>query len=417
MAEWQVELSWTCAGCKSKVLGRHTTCTTCGKPKENEEYEMPADVAEAAPVTDPALLALARAGENWRCAYCASDRRAGDGSCARCGAGRQSAPAPVAAAAAPRPRSRAGVVVAVAVAAALGVVGVGVALAAAQGGARREIVVRHGDETRRTVKVAKVTWEYVVAVDAWQLQPREGFSDTVPAGAVEVRSLGEREHHQEEVPDGFRTESYTVEVPDGFRSESYTVEVPDGFRSESYTERVACGQDCTTRPQTCRRECTNGKNGFANCRDVCTGGGQSCTPRYCNESRTRQIPKTRTETRTRQIPKTRTETRTREVPKTKRVPRFAPFASWKEWGWSEVRTLREAGEGGVTRWPDASLAPDDGGPARERARKSQVYRVTFEDGRGARYDYSPASEAELAALANRTDELRIRIAPTVSPLP
>lgn len=421
MAEWQVELSWTCAGCKSRVLGRFTSCPSCGKPKENEEYEMPGDAAAQPAVADPALLALATAGENWRCAFCGSDQRARDGSCGRCGAGQSEARARAAASPAPlipslpsppAPRSRwplfavlgVGAVIACAVV-------IGVALGA--GRRHRAVAVRTTDETRRTVRVARASWEHVITVDAWQLLPREGFADTVPPGAVEVRSLGEREHHQDRVPDGFDTETYTVDVPDGYRTESYTVEVPDGYRTETTTERVACGETCTPKPQSCRSVCTNNKNGFATCKDVCTGGGQSCSTRYCDQPRTKQIPRTRTETRTRQIPKTKTETRTRQVPRFKMVPRMAPFSAWKEWGWAEARTVKEQGEGGATRWPDPKLAPDKNGQPQERARRAGIYRVELVDARGDRYTYTPRDEAELARVAARTDEFRARVLPTV----
>src|SRR3954471_7963181 len=82
-----IEMTWRCSVCKTQNLGRFKNCQGCGKPKDGSEgYEMPDDPASAASVTDAALLRMATAGPDWRCAYCNSDQRASDGNCGQCGA-------------------------------------------------------------------------------------------------------------------------------------------------------------------------------------------------------------------------------------------------------------------------------------------------------------------------------------------
>ncbi|MFO0626631.1 MAG: hypothetical protein U0325_13535 [Polyangiales bacterium] len=82
-----IEMTWVCSSCAHRNLGRHKTCATCGSPKDaSESYEMPADPASAASVTEAALLRMALDGLDWRCAYCGSDQCRADRGCARCGA-------------------------------------------------------------------------------------------------------------------------------------------------------------------------------------------------------------------------------------------------------------------------------------------------------------------------------------------
>src|SRR6185312_3028478 len=119
-----------------------------------------------------------------------------------------------------------------------------------------------------SAQVAGVAWEHSIQVERYRLVAREGFVDERPADAVEPHAAGRRVHHTDKVPDGFATEAYTETVS-------------DGTRTESYTDQERCGETCTPKPQNCERKCKPNKNGFATCKDVCTGGGQSCSPKYC----------------------------------------------------------------------------------------------------------------------------------------
>jgi hypothetical protein len=341
-----IEMTWRCTSCQTQNLGRYKKCQACGHPKDgSERYEMPADPSKAASVTDADLLRMASAGPDWRCAYCESDQRRADGSCSNCGASAvgasevpDEADAPIAVPGRRKLYRNVGI-------------GAGVTAALAGGLVWNAKRARDYDAT-----VTAVAWEQVIEVERYAIRDREGFKETIPAGAMDVVSLGSRVHHQEQVFDHNETEHYTEQVP-------------DGYRSESYTERVSCGQDCTSTPKTCRESCTSSKNGFAKCKTTCSGGGRSCTTRYCSESRTRQVPKTRTESRTRQVPRYRSE------------PRYAEAFHWRAWEWGRERTVRSAGAQATGLiWATDKGARHTGLPEgeQEREQRHAKYTVTLE---------------------------------------
>lgn len=416
MSERHIEMTWRCSTCRHRNLGRHMNCESCGKPKdESEEYEMPSDTASAATVDDPKLLRMAEAGAHWKCEYCGSHQRALDGGCARCGAGRKEgahAREPLPGIAEPAPArppiwTTTGFRV-LAVAFVVLFFGTCVMLKktrpAPDGMPSHAPVVVTAPPPRTDfpATVTRATWSRTVTIEQWQLAPHEGFTAELPENALNVRPAGQHFHHNEEVFDHDET------VYDD-------VEVPDGYRTETYSERVACGEDCTgtgrscrqdcrPRPQNCREVCTDKKNGFASCKQVCTGGGQDCrevctgterrcTTRYCDQPKTRQVPKTKKEKRPRVVKKYRQE------------PRNAPWSTFSTWEWVKVRTAEDRGESTPT-WPDAGAprdagAPfDDGGarPGAEREVRTESYRIflKYEDGQEREYD--PKTEEELAGL-------------------
>ncbi len=367
-----IEMTWRCSACDDKNLGRHKICQTCGHPKDgSEHYEMPEDPSRAVTVTDEDLLRMATAGPDWRCAYCGSDQRRDNGDCDNCGASALEGgdasdgepappPVPVPVAAPPRRRGNRKVVV-----------GAGVLAAVAAGFVWNDRRPRDYE-----ARVASVAWEHVIEVERYAVREKEGFRENIPKDAFETKGIGKRVHHHEQVLDGYDTQRYSVEVP-------------DGTRTESYTARVACGEDCTETPRTCREKCTSNQNGFATCREVCSGGGRRCKTRYCSEARTRQVPKTRTEWRTRQVPRYRQE------------PRHAEAFRWKVWEWAPERQVRAEGvEAAGLRWPDGG-ARASGLPKgeQERERRRARYTVTL------RYDddddvtFQVATPEELARFA------------------
>jgi hypothetical protein len=387
MTERQIELVWTCA-CGHKSRGRFMACESCGRPKdENVEYEMPERPEEVASVEDPALLRMAKAGANWSCAFCGSEQRALDGSCERCGAGRSEAKTvahaherdarereharmlPARALPSPPGRRRVRVILAI-VSVAFVVLVVG--LFARRGGSREDrgeaLAVAVPSYVDLDLTVARVHWTRTVATDRWEIVEREGFEEKIPADAIDRKAAGEREHHREQVLDHMDT------VYD-------SVEVPDGYRTETYTEHVACGQNCTSTPQTCRQVCTNNRNGFATCNNVCSGGGSSCTTKYCDESRTRQVPKTRTEQRPRQVPQYRSE------------PRYAKWFTYHVWDWVERDRVTIDGTDTSPAWPEAGIrqAADagaaDAGATKTRQRTTESYEAVLTDTKGAEYTY------------------------------
>lgn len=409
----KIEMTWVCSSCDFRNLGRHKTCQTCGSPKDSsEKFEMPSDTRSVASVTDAKLLRQASAGRDWRCKYCGSDQLRLDHRCAECGAesaegtevrdGTAPTPAPqgFAAVAPPLPGSppyaaqsfaartqrgrpssypfglRFGAFI-IAISAAL--------LSCALGCVALGGIASWWSNRPRDVQVAATRWEHVVHVDRFRVFDREGFAEAQNATAFEVRPLGERHHHDEQVLDHYETVHFTERVQ-------------DGYDSESYTEQVSCGQDCTTTPESCHEECSSDDNGFASCHDVCSGGGQSCTTRYCSETRTRQVLRYRDEPRTREQPRYRAEAR------------FAEWFAFKQWEWGEDRVLRESGSDSAARWPSAErvhlsvgLAPGE----QERERREATYSVRFADDDDGAYTFVPSSEAEFARFP-RGSRHRIR---------
>lgn len=375
----KIEMTWRCSSCGEQNLGRHKTCVKCGDPKDaSEKFEMPSDTSRAATVTDPELLKHAHAGADWRCGYCGSDQRRLDGECANCG-GERGQGQGVRAAATPalvardvrdmrslRPAPMLATFTTVLI-----------GMASTCGGAVG--VTRLADDVPPVVDVpatvADASWERVVAVERYQILDGEGFAETRPADAFDVQSQGQRHHHDEQVLDHMETETYYETVP-------------DGFDTETYTEQVSCGQDCTTTPETCSETCTSDDNGFATCTQSCSGGGQSCTTRYCTETRTRQVPRTRQEARTREVPRYRAE------------PRTAEWFTWKAWGWREDRVVRAGGTDSDPHWPAAGelhLGQGLGEGQREREVRRESFVVHLAG--GPNRELRPATEEEFRRFA------------------
>jgi len=387
----KIEMHWRCSACGNENLGRFKTCQRCGDPKDaGERFEMPSDTANAASVTDPSLLRLANAGPDWRCRYCNSDQRALDGTCAQCGAAQPEGVSVRARAGAPRSVGRAGrppwtawiqarplvVLAAALVMATVMVCGVSAFWRfAARDPAPPASMLMAAERAPRMgiARVTGVAWRRVVHIDRWHVVEREGFAEDRPAAAFDVRSLGRRHHHDEQVLDHYETETYDEQVP--FQD------------TETYTEQVSCGEDCTETPETCSETCTSDDNGFATCSTSCSGGGRSCTPRYCSETRTRSVTRYRSESRTRQVPRYRAE------------PRHAEAFHWRVWDWTHDRDVVLSGTSDPPRWPDeAQLAPAAalGEAEREREQREDEYHADVRDDTGATHRVDVASAEELA---------------------
>ncbi|MBL8921652.1 MAG: hypothetical protein JNJ54_22525 [Myxococcaceae bacterium] len=404
MNERQIEMLWRCSSCGHQNLGRHGTCQGCANPKDgSEEWVMPADTAAAPTVTDPALLAIAKGGADWRCPHCDASHRNADGSCRNCGAGKPSAPVSA------RPptviRTTGCTWGCGAILTLLAGVVVGGALLIG-GGAwfflrppqapSNASVFGLSAETSVEATVASAHWEHEVDIEREQLVDREGFRDDVPKGAQGVKAAGTRLHHHDTVQDGWTTEMYEVEVPDGTRTRTVSEQVADGFDTRHRTDRVRCGEECSPGPETCRERCQPNGNGFATCRTECTPGRERCTTKWCDERRTEQSPRTRTVTRTISEPATRTEARSRRVPAFTQVPRYAPYFTWKGLEYVFDRTERARGEGFETRWPEA---PRRGVTERPAARRAH-YRIVFRALSGpATWSWSPTTHDDFLSFA------------------
>ncbi len=310
-------MTWRCSSCQHQNLGRHKACQQCGNPKdESEQYEMP---SQRASVTDAALLRMAEAGPNWRCAYCGSDQRKADASCAQCGASSEHGQLltpnrPVRA----RPSWWRKHRIAIIVVAALVVIPIAC------------WTYLHRTRTF-DAKVVDARWTQTISVERYQIWSRDGWRDTQPPDAFDVVSKGQQIHHYDKVLDGYDT--------------------------EHYTEQVACGQDCYTEAESCHEECDDNGNGFSSCHTECTGGGQKCTTRYCSEPRTRQVPRYRDE------------------------PRYAEAIAYQIWDWGHHRSIDASGTGVAgLRWPDPSevkLGVGLGPREEERETRFGTYVVTL----------------------------------------
>jgi hypothetical protein len=296
-----IELTWVCSSCSLRNKGRYTTCQQCGHPKdESEQYEMPADPSQAATVTDEALLRMAIAGPNWKCAYCGSDERKLDGACKQCGA--------------PSPQLEGELAPPIANEPAAPIltpwremfhwgpqqkVAAAIAAVAVTGGG---VYLYENRERDYSAKVEVVHWTQSITVERYAQWTRDGWRESQPEGAFDVVS----------------------------------------------TPRA---RPCVTRAARTSR------NGFASCNTVCSGGGRSCTPKWCTEMRTRQVPVTHQE------------------------PRYQEAIQFKIWDWGDQRTVDATGtDPAAMRWPveEAKIGQGLGEREKERERRSAQYRVTLD---------------------------------------
>jgi hypothetical protein len=356
----QIEMRWQCSSCGHTNLGRHKKCQECADPKDkSEKYVMPSDTASAATIKSAELLALAKAGANWRCEFCGSDQRAMDGQCGNCGA----APSgksildedkkPV------KKRSWGQRLLrilrrwlrkrSVRIALALIVIVTAIVLWTGR--------TRHFDAT-----VHAATWRHTITVERYRVWDRDGWRQELRPDAFDVISQGQKIHHYDDVLDGYDT--------------------------EHYTEQVACGEDCTSVPETCSETCSDNGNGFATCTTSCSGGGQSCTTRYCSESRTREVPRYRKE------------------------PRYAEAVTYRIWDWGHDRSVHASGLGvDDLRWPDeeAQVGTNLGDKEKERALRAQSYSVTLRYDEGERLRFEPRTvEAFRTFAPQSTHKLRLK---------
>ncbi|UJR78382.1 hypothetical protein [Sandaracinus amylolyticus] len=233
-----------------------------------------------------------------------------------------------------------------------------------------EPYVEPGPEVVRTPVVDR-EWRTTLRLERHRIVEREGFAEQRPPDAFDVTELGMRHHHDEQVPDGTQEEQLWEQVP---------------YQDvETYVEQVPCGEDCIDLPQTCSESCSDDGNGFATCTTHCTGGGRTCTPRTCSETRTRPVTRTRPELRTRTVPRFRTE------------PREATWYRWRVREWQVERTAERTGRGAdEPTWPsEDELAPIEGDDPSRFARDA-TWRVTLRADAQRTFVTTPPSLEDLA---------------------
>ncbi len=391
---------WRCSSCKHRNLGRHQACQGCGNAKDgSEQYEMPENPEAAATVTDEALLRMATAGPNWRCAYCDSDQRAYDGKCKSCGASSPGAQPQAPSAQAPPVTPGATLfscLLMLLVVGGGGYCSVRVVRSLVDAGETAALRAEYEPQSV-SMRVEAVSWEHSVSVERYQVLSQEGFAENRPAGAFAVRAMGKRHHHHEKVFDRNETVYFTEKVR-------------DGYQTEKYTARESCGEDCTTTPRSCRQKCTSNNNGFATCKEECSGGDRRCKTRYCSVTKTRQVPRYVNVKRSRQEPRYRQESRTAE------------WYSWKVWDWKPSRQLKAEGIAtGELRWPteaEVALGRNVGKGEQERQSTQARYSVLFVGERGETFTYEPRTEGEFLRFPlGTTHILRLEQGKPVPPAP
>lgn len=369
----QIEMWWKCSACGttngglSKKCGerivKHGKVVTgtslgCGKYQEREPWFMPCDISKKANITDSKELEKARAGVDWYCGYCGSTQRRSDGECSVCGGNKGFSTEDrdgkskfvdtdkkyVSETKSFNKKVRRFNLKNISIIAIIGII----------------ILLFIYFLTPRYVdaKVESVNWVGVITVERFKRIHDEGWD--APSDAEDVVSEGSKIHHYDHVK--------------------------VGSHIESYTERVACGQDCTT--ESIPRSCSSNGNGTASC----TGGGtmQSCSTRYCDE------------------------TRYRTVDDYEDKPRYRMWYSWYAWRWRFQRDVKSFGNNLKLQAPtEEQIALNIGCIGKESERKSLVeykYECKFFDKEGKSYIYQPTTEVEFKnCINNRSAVLKLAV--------
>jgi hypothetical protein len=380
MPTYQIEMLWNCTHCGSQNKGRYKECQECTNPKDGtEEYYMPGDTSKSAAVKDKQLLKWAKAGPDWECKYCDSHQRKSNGECAQCGApegegesidknvdgcksscddfpeyGKRRKAAKITVQDLHDTLKKQESTKKSFLKKHYKKIGIGAGIAVLIG-----LLLFFLFRTRIVdAQVSSVYWAHTVMVDRYQVYSDRGFDP--PGDAFDRRAKGMRHHHYIQVPDGFRTVSYTVQEQ--------------------------CGQTCSTTP----RVCTPNKNGFA----TCTGGNRVCSPKYC----------------------TRTKYRKEQKYRQKSVERM--YYSWNVWRWGHNRNVADQGNTFEITWPSKKrigLNESVSGRERERSKKKAEYSVKLVDDDGDEHEYKPGGIDEFKKFEiGSRHKLKVSVAGGVS---
>lgn len=394
----QVEMLWRCgtSTCRTENKGRLKVCCGCGRPKTDKDVDyMPGDTSPEAAVHDPDLLRQAKAGPDWKCAFCGSSQRRLDGACHQCGAAQSDEVVDTPATfTAPReapparrtprlqrpatpspniPRSQetwlddepvgfgrtdtklywiAGSVL-------LGLMGIGIWLLF-----RTKIV---------DAAVTSLRWEQDIVVERYAIRTHEGFDPQ--DGAFDLTNVEQRVHHYDRMK--------------------------VGSHIDEKGEKYKCGEEnCRVIKGECRktkRECSSNKNGFATCTGgdvVCAADGKECDTKYCYN------PKT--------------------VDDYDDVPQYRAWYHWRVWEWGPDRTVQHVGGLEAPSWPtdiEVGLNAKVTTGESERAHREAHYKIVFTSGSDT-WTYEPRSEAEFMRFPKGTHRrLKVSVATGFEILP
>lgn len=204
-----LETRWSCPSCGAANRGRDMTCASCSAPKD-EAAEYVVDAAAEA-LSDEALVADARAGEHWVCAYCEKENRGRRAICAFCNADqtkRDRKAQPAAAAPPEKPKHL--------------LLGCGLVIASVV--AFVLFLVWLGSPTEVEAKVVALDWTQTLELRQKTLRHKEGWHDELPPGAF-GQACADKYRKDRQVVDHYRTvtKSRRVKYESGSREVCRTV--------------------------------------------------------------------------------------------------------------------------------------------------------------------------------------------------
>jgi hypothetical protein len=344
----QIEMLWRCDTCNHINGGLSKNCSGCGKALENEKWFMPEDISTNANLHNPEDLDKALRGPDWRCPFCHSSQRKKDGECANCGGPEinnithknpkvfadtyEKRTIPTHYTTKPQQNTLQDLID----------FDNDVRIFSKPSLLKRPITWVIGSIALLTTLVVFLLWPRTVeaevigsnwkstaTVERRQITGEAGWD--VPFDSITSRNEGRRIHHYDKVQIG------TKRVP--------------------YSESVACGQTCRTIPRTC----SSNKNGTASC----SGGGQSCSTKYCN----------------------RTAYRTDPVYEDQ--PRYRDWYSWTAWRWKHNRTIVNSGNDFAPKPPEnINLNQNLNDGERERSSIDWKYVVIFQDKNKEKFNFT-----------------------------
>lgn len=340
--EWFVEMTWRCSSAHVNK-GEDTVCTLCGEPKKDVDAdEMPADSSYENRVTEQKKIAHAREGAMWKCRFCGSAERRGDGNCAQCGVdqvtGEKKDSMPPAVASRLRVQASAyegrSALHRTRFWFLMGSAALGFILCAWLLFRTKEL---HGN-------VTALGWDRTIHLERYSLHHEDGW--TVPTGGQNIVNDGTRFH--------------------------YTRFHVDTGRTRTVTDKDICGtKNCRKGPPhdcvTPKPSCTKQKNGFARC----TQGDPVC--RY----------------------DTFCDAKTCEAEIYTDIPVFDTFYEWDAWRWAPTTDLKASGSTLQVSWPVSPPAELLGpGEQIREAGRDETYTVSLTGRKGDTWTYHPANESE-----------------------
>lgn len=341
-----IEGTWNCTSCDTKsIRARHKRCPQCNNPREltGKESEFDFGGVDAASgkslregVTDASALALAKAGEDWFCAFCGAATRGDTTRCKHCGAERTDdakaaprqafdAPPPP-----PRPTKRKAPVL----------LALGALFLCCLGSSVFGLWANKTHELPG--EVTGTAWKRTVVQERFTRVTKQGWHNELRAVTARMPVNGTGEV------------AGVAAIRDCVSIQRGTRRVPDGTERVCRTKsrKVACGSE-----EKCRRKDMG--NGFMEevCEDV---------TKYCRES----------------YEDCQNETRYR------REPVYADQCTYDTHEWKPLTRREASGTDEAPRWPELAVG------AADRLRREETYtvRLRYEDDGAHEHVLEPEDE-------------------------